>query len=80
MKKNFFQIVLGALVLTLGFSSCKKDDKKNNCVDCATFTDDYGTYTYCVGDGSVETQAKFDAYVAQLKADGYTVKTSEKCE
>ena len=81
MKKSFFQIIMGALVLSLGISSCKKDDKKDeNCIACATFTDDYGTYTYCVGDEYAETQEEFDAYVAYLRAEGYTVKLSEKCD
>jgi hypothetical protein len=81
MKKNFFQIVMGAFVLTLGLSSCKKD---KNCSDCVTISDPGGdisyTETYCLGDDKMETQAKFDAYVAKFKSNGYSVKTSKKCD
>jgi hypothetical protein len=77
MKKNFLQIVMGALVLTLGLSSCKKD---KNCKSCATYTYDGKKGTFCVGDADVETQAKFDDYVSYLKSEGYSVSTSEKCD
>jgi hypothetical protein len=81
MKKNFFQIVMGALVLTLGLSSCKKD---KNCADCVTISDPSGdisyTNTYCLGDDKMKTQAEFDAYVAHFKSEGYKVVSSKKCE
>jgi pyruvate formate-lyase activating enzyme-like uncharacterized protein len=77
MKKNFLQIVMGALVLTLGLSSCKKD---KNCKTCATYSYDGESDTICVGEKGVETQAKFDEYVAYLKSEGYSVTTSEKCD
>jgi hypothetical protein len=92
MKKSFFQIVMGALVLSLGFTSCKKDEVKSKiekekeeekekiCVDCIEFTDDYGTYTYCVGDTYMETKEEFDSYVAYIQSVGYTVRPFEKCE
>ena len=77
MKKSFFQIAMGALVLTLGLSSCKKD---KNCTPCASYTYDGKKQTFCVGEEGVETKAAFDAYVANLKAEGYSVNTSEKCD
>lgn len=72
MKKNFFQILLGSLVLALGLSSCKKDD----C--CATITYDGETDTICVGDDGL-TQEQFNAYVALYKSMGASVSTKKKC-
>jgi hypothetical protein len=76
MKKSFFQIVMGALVLTLGLSSCKKD---KNCTSCVTVSGSGNTGTYCLGDEDMATQAEFDAYVAYFKSEGYSVKPFEKC-
>lgn len=74
----FFKTVTGAQTLSLGFMSCKKD---KNCVQCATYTDEEGvTYTFCVGEKDVETDAKFKAEVLYLRSEGYTVKYTEKCD
>lgn len=77
MKKNFFQIIMGATALALGFSSCKKD--KKDCKDCATITYDGETDTFCVGDDGL-TQTEFNADVAYYKALEYTVKTFQECK
>lgn len=78
MKKNFFQILMGTLMITLGFTSCKKD-KDKDCVDCATLTYDGYSYTVCVGDDGL-TQKEFNDYVAYYKSEGYKVRTFKRCD
>lgn len=82
MKKNFFQIIMGSIAIALGLSSCKKDKEvHNNCVKCFSFTsDNLDTYTFCIGDNNVETEARFNAYVAYIKDVGWDIRYSERCE
>jgi len=79
MKKSFIKIIFSTIVLSLGFSSCKKNS--GACKDCATYKyNGQNGDTFCVGDNDVETQAKFDAYVSYLRSQGYTVTQSKSCQ
>ncbi|MCO5248208.1 MAG: hypothetical protein M9887_04580 [Chitinophagales bacterium] len=69
MKKGFLQIAFGALALTVGLTSCKKD--KDCDIKCVDFVDDYGSYTTCSDE--FPSMKAFDAYVSSLKAYGYKI-------
>ncbi len=67
---------MGTLMITLGFTSCKKD---KDCADCFTATYGGDSYTLCVGDDGL-TQAEFNDYVAYYKSEGYKVTTFKRCD
>lgn len=78
MKKNFFQIIMGAVAVALGFTSCEKE---KTCVKCINFNDKIsGKTILCVGDQEIPSQEVLNRITAELKTDGYTVTYSEKCE
>lgn len=77
MKKKFFQLALGAFILSTGLISCEKDPV---CVKCISFTEKgFGATTLCAGDPDVPTEESLNAIIADLETDEIAYTSSQKC-
>ena len=72
-KKNLFTIALGVFALSIGLTSCKKDE------NCAIISGNGTSECLCVGDDGM-TKAEFDKYVSYYKSHGYKVKMVKECK